>query len=161
MSRNSFLVILGSLWTLTTVLFLFQRALPIELYLEAGLSLAVCTTVSALLFYLAADLRSASMRILAFTAHVIFPVFWSALVATGFGVRIDVVLALFFALTCFIGAGISDLGVYLEMEKMHRAWDSALRACTHCSSAESRGCGSKRWESSSLLALESGGHRSL
>lgn len=128
MSRNSFFVVLGSLWTLTTVLFLFQMALPAELYVESALSLAVCTTVSAMLFFLATDFCSNPLRILAFTAHVVFPTFWAGLVATGFGVSIDLSTASFLTLTCLIGAGVSDFGVYLEMEKQARTAGRSCRA---------------------------------
>lgn len=162
MGRNSLFVNLGSLWTLTSVLLLFQMALPIDVTLQAGLSLAVCTTVSALLFFLAVDLGSEMIRAVAFVAHLSFPMFWAGMVAASMGLPVEAGTAGVLALCSLIGAGMSDLGVYLEREKMaaDRHYQDMVAALT-CSSNSYDETPSLGWRMRPLAACDSGSFPSL
>lgn len=162
MGRNSLFVNLGSLWTLTSVLLLFQLAVPINVTLQMGLSLAVCTTVSALLFFLAADLHSEMIRAVAFVAHLSFPMFWAGMVAASFGLPIEAGTAGVLGLASMIGAGMSDLGVYLEREKMAaaRQYQDALAAAAYGSERGDE-TPSLGWRMRPLAACDSGSFPSL
>lgn len=160
MFRNSATVAAGSLWTLSSVLYLSSSTFHSDFYVASWL---LCLSViGACCFCFTAALSgSRVLRLAATGVHLSVPLAWVACYATFAGEGISVEACAAFAFAAFTGTVVADLGVYLDAEEVSavpaspaRAAVSSLLHTGHLAARESGGF-------QVLAARESGGFQVL
>lgn len=169
MSRNCKYVLLGVLWTATTVFFFTGNLLNLALDGSAAGLLALALTPPIALFALAGVTDSAAARWSAVILHLLVPFLWLSQIAGTAGVYINSAAFFWISFTTLVGCTVSDLALnldvtelssidfYFDEEKERRRAQAAVKACgvfDSNGSFDSGGFGP-------LLAYESGAFKSL
>lgn len=78
MSRSSSLVVVGSLWTLISILTFFRLCFPTLVHADSEIALVAYVVLGAFSFQLAAASGLTHVRLMAFTVHLAIPLFWGS-----------------------------------------------------------------------------------
>jgi len=116
MSRNSNFILVGSLWTLTSVLFFFQLLYPTVVVGSAGAPLAGSLIVASIFFFMAAISRSSALGQAAVSLHMAIPLCWVYWVAAGAGMSLGFSSWFALGICGMVGAALCDHGVEKERE---------------------------------------------
>lgn len=116
MNRNSFHVVLGSLWTLASVLFFLQVLLPVDILLSSGVLLASAMVFNSVLVFAAGITRSTLLRVGAVAFHLGYPLVWANGLVMQQGDPMESFVALFVLVTSLVGAGVCDYGLYEDLK---------------------------------------------
>ena len=126
MSRSIQFILIGSVWTLTTVLFAAGLQVPGDTLLAAGWILATVVFISCCLALTSAVMQSPLLRSSAFICHLLAPLAWSMWVSTMAGAAFSFSTWGLVSLVALVGAVLVEHGLELDFERAN-AGESALR----------------------------------
>lgn len=118
MSRNCKYVLLGALWTATTVLFFTQNLLSVPLDSISATLLPVALAPTVILFATAGVTDSPWARWFGVLLHMVVPVIWTCQMAQTAGVYIDSNAFFWISFTTLVGCTVSDLALSLDVTEL-------------------------------------------
>jgi hypothetical protein len=114
MFRSSSLVVVGSLWTLTTFLFVGKLFFPARLLQAAAGPLAAGLILSASLVFLAAVSKSAVLRTTSLQLHFVLPLLWAFQMTDVTDILLGYQGWFLLTLCAFAGAALCERGLQID-----------------------------------------------